>query len=119
MKGASAVFAHHISAAEKVIVLTPPPPYKFHPSSLTNYQFIKEPILKRELGVHGLFRINMVHLTVEGAENLKYQVWPVDQTQSWIAKSGLPVRTQHWGQVKRFTFPQSLCGRSRDESPIT
>ncbi|KFZ15856.1 hypothetical protein V501_02520 [Pseudogymnoascus sp. VKM F-4519 (FW-2642)] len=107
MKGASAVFAQHISEGEKVIVLTPQPPYKFHPSGLTNYQLIEAPILKGELGVHGLFRIDMVHLTVEGAENFKYQVWPVDQTHTWTAKFGLPVRTQHWRQVKGFTFPQS------------
>ncbi|KFY29936.1 hypothetical protein V494_08359 [Pseudogymnoascus sp. VKM F-4513 (FW-928)] len=115
MKGASAVFAHHISEGKKVIVLTPPPPYKFHPSGLTNYQLIEEPILKGELGVHGLFRIDMVHLTVKGAENFKYQVWPVDQTHTWIAKFGLPMRTQHWRQVKGFTFPQS---HSVDEDVI-
>lgn len=107
MKGASAVFAHRISEGEKVIVLTPPPPYKFHPSGHTNYQLIEEPILKGGLGVHGLFHIDMVHLTVEGAENFKYQVWPVDQTHTWIAKFGLPVRTRHWRQVKGFTLPQS------------
>lgn len=106
IKGASAIFAHYISEGEKVIVLTPPPPDKFHPSGLTNYQLIEEPILKGELGGHGLFRIDMVHPTVKGAENFKYQVWPVDQTDTWIAKFGLPVRTPHWRQVKGFTFPQ-------------
>ncbi|KFY77866.1 hypothetical protein V499_02847 [Pseudogymnoascus sp. VKM F-103] len=106
MKGASAVFAHHISEGEKVIVLTPPPPDKFHPSGLTNYQLIEEPILKGELGAHGRFRIDMVHLTVKAAENFKYQVWPVDQTHTWIAKFGLPVSTPHWRQVKGYTFPQ-------------
>lgn len=106
IKGASAVFAHHISEGEKVIVLTPPPPNKFHPSGLTNYQLIEEPILKGELGDHGLFRIYMVHPTVKGAENFKYQVWPVDQTDTWIAKFGLPKTTPHWRQVKGSTFPQ-------------
>jgi hypothetical protein len=41
IKGASAVFALHISRGEKVTVLSPPPPERFHPSGLTNYQAIE------------------------------------------------------------------------------
>jgi len=103
MKGASAVFAHHICKGEKVTVLSPPPPEKFHPSGLTNYQAIEEPILKGKLGVRGVFRIDMVHPSVKGAENFYYQVWPVDQTHIWNAQFGmLPLATQCWRKVKGF-----------------
>jgi hypothetical protein len=42
IKGASAVFAWHILRGERVIVLSPPPPERFHPSGQTNYQAIEE-----------------------------------------------------------------------------
>lgn len=82
IRGASAVFAHCISKGEKVIVLTPLPRNRFHPSGHTSYQLIEEPILKGGLGVHGLFHIDMVHLTVKGAEGFEYQAWPLDQTRT-------------------------------------
>jgi hypothetical protein len=58
VKGASAVFAWHISRGEKITVLSPPPPERFHPSELTNYQAIEEPILKGEIGGSAVLRID-------------------------------------------------------------
>jgi hypothetical protein len=101
MKGASAVFAWYISRGEKATVLTPPPPERFHPSGLTNYQAIEEPILKGRKESGDMLRIEMVHPTVEGAENFSYQIWPVDETSTWLAKFGtLARRKQRWRMVK-------------------
>ncbi|PVI01748.1 hypothetical protein DM02DRAFT_508964, partial [Periconia macrospinosa] len=83
IKGASAVFAWRILRGEKVTVLTPPPPERFHPSGLTTYQAIEEPILKWAMRDKNAFRIEMVHPTVRGAEEFRYQVWPVDETVAW------------------------------------
>ena len=101
VKGASAVFAWQISRGEKITVLSPPPPERFHPSGLTNYQAIEEPILKGEIGGSAVSRIEMVHPTVKGAENFCYQIWPVDETRTWIAKFGmLTLKKQRWRMVK-------------------
>lgn len=97
IKGASAIFAWRILRGEKVTVLSPPPPERFHPSSLTNYQAIEEPILKWAMRDDNAFRIEMVHPTVRGAEDFRYQVWPVDETIAWIAKFGaVAIKKWHW-----------------------
>ena len=80
VKGASAIFAWYISRGERVTVLSPPPPERFHPSGQTNYQAIEEPIVKGMLGTSAVSRIEMVHPTVKGAEDTYYQIWPVDDT---------------------------------------
>ncbi|KAB5513488.1 hypothetical protein GE09DRAFT_912478, partial [Coniochaeta sp. 2T2.1] len=80
VKGASALFAYHISRGKRVVVLSPPPPDRFHPCGGTNYQEIEEPILKRG----GLLEIEMVHPSVNGAESFRYQIWPVDMTCLWV-----------------------------------
>ncbi|KAF2177152.1 hypothetical protein K469DRAFT_810030 [Zopfia rhizophila CBS 207.26] len=95
--GVSAVFAWCISRGEKVTVLSPPPPERFHPSGLTNYQAIEEPILKKVITSHALFQIEMVHPTVKRAENFSYQVWPVDNTATWITVFGtVTLEKQRW-----------------------
>jgi hypothetical protein len=88
VKGASAIFAWYISRGERVTVLLPPPPERFHPSGQTNYQEIEEPIVKGILGTSAVSRIEMVHPTVKGAENIYYQIWPVDNTITWTARFG-------------------------------
>jgi hypothetical protein len=88
VKGASALFACYIAGNERVVVLSPPPPERFHPSGWTNYQAIEEPILKRAIVCGALLQIEMVHPTVKGAEDFHYQVWPVDDTATWIAVFG-------------------------------
>jgi len=82
VKGASAVFAWYISRGEKITILSPPPPERFHPSGLTNCQAREEPILKGKIRGSAVLRIEMVHPTVEGAENFCYQIWPVDETRT-------------------------------------
>jgi hypothetical protein len=88
VKGASAIFAWYISRGERVTVLSPPPPERFHPSGQTNYQAIEEPIVKGMLGTSAVSRIEIVHPTVKGAENISYQIWPVDNTTTWTARFG-------------------------------
>lgn len=72
MKGASALFARYVTRSAKVTVLSPPP-QRFHPSGATNYQLVEGPILKGAIGSCSVGRIEMVHPTVEGAENFSYQ----------------------------------------------
>jgi hypothetical protein len=81
VKGASALFAWYISRGERVTVLSPPPPERFHLSGQTNYQVIEGPIVKGMLGTSAVSRIEMVHPTVKEAENISYQIWPVDDTR--------------------------------------
>ena len=102
IKGASAVFAWHISRGERVTVLSPPPPDRFHPSGLTNYQEIEEPILKGNLDCSAVLRIEMVHPTLNVAENFSYQIWPADETDRWTAEFGrLPQREPSWREVRK------------------
>lgn len=88
IKGASVIFAQYISRGDVATVLVPPPPARFHPSGHTNYQAIEEPILKGLAGVRHVGRIELVHPTVKGAENFRYQIWPHDETATWLAKFG-------------------------------
>ncbi|EZF28567.1 hypothetical protein H109_07635 [Trichophyton interdigitale MR816] len=101
MKGASAIFAFYISQGARVIVLTPPPPFKFHPSGRTNYQAIEEPILKGAFG-DAVSQIQMAHPTVRGAEHSWYQAWPLDKTYLWNANFGatLAVEEPLWRSVR-------------------
>ena len=117
VKGASALFACYISKGEKVTVLSPPPPQRFHPSGLTTYQAIEEPILKGVFGDH-LLRIEMAHPTVKGAENFSYQIWPVDETDSWIANFGHQIlEKRHWRPVSARLPRQIKTEVSTGEAP--
>ncbi|OHW96980.1 hypothetical protein CSPAE12_04364 [Colletotrichum incanum] len=86
MRGASALFAWRISQGRSTTVLTPPPPHRYHPSGMTNYQDIERPILQGVLG-DSVVRIMMVHPEVSGAEQFAYEAWPNDQ-HTWVAKFG-------------------------------
>ena len=62
---------------------------------------IEEPILKWAIDCGAVLQIDMVHPTVKGAENFHYQIWPVDQTATWIAAFGVGVNHKHqWRMVK-------------------
>ncbi|KAF4844761.1 hypothetical protein CGCSCA4_v006921 [Colletotrichum siamense] len=87
MRGASALFAWRVSRGRFTTVLTPPPPHRFHPSGLTNYQDVEEPILKGVLG-SSVERIMMVHPEVAGAESFVYEAWPSDRYATWVASFG-------------------------------
>ncbi|KAL3292308.1 formamidopyrimidine-DNA glycosylase [Colletotrichum asianum] len=87
MRGASALFAWRVSQGRLTTVLTPPPPHRFHPSGLTNYQDVEEPILKGVLG-SSVERIMMAHPEVAGAESFVYEAWPSDRYATWVASFG-------------------------------
>ncbi|KAF4783257.1 hypothetical protein HER10_EVM0007921 [Colletotrichum scovillei] len=86
IKGASLVFAWRISQGSYTTVLTPPPPERFHPDGLTNWQDIEEPVLKGRLGTPTSCAILLVHPAVQEAQNFRYQVWPVDYTDEWLKR---------------------------------
>ncbi|KXH49514.1 hypothetical protein CSIM01_03802 [Colletotrichum simmondsii] len=86
IKGASLVFAWRISQGSYTTVLTPPPPERFHPDGLTNWQDIEEPVLKGRLGTPTSCAILLVHPAVQEAQNFRYQVWPVDYTDEWFKR---------------------------------
>ncbi len=112
MKGASAIFAWYISRGERVTVLSPPPPERFHPSGQTNYQAIEEPIVKGMLRTSAISRIEIVHPTVKGAEDMYYQIWPVDNTTTWTARFGeLNVQKRRWRMVNQ---SKALSNKLRD-----
>lgn len=101
IKGASVIFAWYIAKGEKVTVLSPPPPQRFNPSGMTTYQAIEEPILKWAIAGGANLRIEMVHPTVKGAEDFAYEVWPVNQTATWVAAFGLKnLQKRPWRSTK-------------------
>ncbi|RJE26458.1 hypothetical protein PHISCL_01168 [Aspergillus sclerotialis] len=104
VRGASAIFAWHIARGEKVTVLSPPPE-RFHPSGLTNYQAIEEPIIQGKIGGYAVGQIVLVHPTVIESEEFLYEVWPEDKYSTWIRKFGLRNRKEKWREV----------GQSRDK----
>ncbi|KAK2853271.1 hypothetical protein FQN49_005238 [Arthroderma sp. PD_2] len=111
MKGASAIFAYYISQGTAVTVLTPPPPHKFNPSGRTNYQALEEPVLKGVFGGKAVSRIEMVHPTVNGAENFSYQAWPMDETCIWIASFGaLAVKEPRWRKAQSVISLRVIIG---------
>ena len=82
MKGTLAIFIEHISKSKKIIVLSSLPPHKLYSFRLTNYQAIEEPILKGGLRGGAVLYIEIVYLTVKGAKNFYYHVWPVNKTHT-------------------------------------
>ncbi len=112
IKGASALFAWHISEGEEVTVLTPPPPRRFHPSGFTSYQVIEEPILKGGMEGKHVSTIMLAHPDVKGAEEFRYQIWPVDKTSSWIAKFGSTSGTRCWREVKVMPLAHGANGQN-------
>lgn len=117
VKGASILFAQHIARGERVVVLCRPPPEKFHPSGITNYQALEEPVLKACIGMNSQFVLEMCHPMVPGAENYCYEVWPTDKTTKWVKRFGSAVDENHkWREVKLKAI-RSLQGQSPLKGP--
>lgn len=83
IKGASAMFALHVGKSEVITVLARPPPARTNPNGQSTYQEIEEPILKGLGSTHHAASIVMVHFTVVGAEDARYEVWPRDDVALW------------------------------------
>jgi hypothetical protein len=94
--GASAIFAWHIAQGEKVTVLSPPPPERFHPSGLSSYQVIEEPIIKGLICQSAVDQILMAHPTVTESEDFLYEAWPEDQSSLWLARFGSRGTKRKW-----------------------
>ncbi|KAL2816024.1 hypothetical protein BDW59DRAFT_175955 [Aspergillus cavernicola] len=103
IRGASAIFAWQIARFEKVILLSFPPPQQLHPSGLSNYQSIEEPIIKGRLGHCAVQQIIMVHSTITESKEFLYEIWPADKSSTWIKLFGLQNTSRKWrpiGQCK-------------------
>ncbi|KAH7012289.1 uncharacterized protein B0I36DRAFT_210348, partial [Microdochium trichocladiopsis] len=85
IKGASALFAWCIAQEGHVIILTPPPNQRFHPSNLTSFQRIEGPVLAGCYGVPLVKRIDICHPQVDNAHESSYQLWLKDRVGSWLA----------------------------------
>ncbi|KAF4811076.1 hypothetical protein CGCSCA5_v010044 [Colletotrichum siamense] len=100
MKGVSAIFAWKIAQGQTTTLLTPPPPVRFHPSGLTNYQDIERPILKGTVDGLSVGKIIVVHPEVDGAEDMAYEYWPKDHVAKWYAKYGSKKHgTTRWRKI--------------------
>ncbi|TLD29341.1 hypothetical protein PspLS_03211 [Pyricularia sp. CBS 133598] len=104
IKGASALFAYYISKGNTVVVLSPPPPDRFHPSGCTNFQLIEKPILEGKFGNKAVGRIIISHPTVQGAEELGYQLWPNDTAAIRAAK-----QAWKWERARTETVEEKLA----------
>lgn len=89
MKGASALFSWRIAQGQgTVLLVTPPPGERFHPSGRTNLQLLEGPILAGSWGSSSLKSIDIVHPQVARAAESRYQLWPRDDVSSWSARFG-------------------------------
>ncbi|KAB8227911.1 uncharacterized protein BDW43DRAFT_316421 [Aspergillus alliaceus] len=114
--GASAIFAWCIAQGQSVIMLSPPPPERFHPSGLSYFQLIEEPIIKGTAFHEAPCWILMVHPRVKGAENVCYEIWPHDSSSAWIERFGLQPGGRNWRQTGNETFTNT--GRSTVCTPL-
>jgi hypothetical protein len=99
--GASAIFAWRIAQGEKVTLLSPPPPERFHPSGLSYYQLIEEPIIRGLLNQNSVQEIIITHPMIEDseAEEFFYELWPNDRSEKWVERFGSRPYKVKWRQV--------------------
>ena len=114
IKGASLLFAYHVARGEEVVVLSPPPPARFHPSGKTTYQLIEEPVLKGLCGNAAVGRIDMVHPSITLTEDFRYQIWPIDESYHWTERfKDVIVSSPHWRLIKS-RISDRLCALGYD-----
>lgn len=97
--GASAIFAWRIAQGEKVTLLSPPPPERFHPSGLSYYQLIEEPIIRGLLSHKAVQQIIITHPMIEESDGFFYELWPNDRSDKWIKEFGSRSYGMKWRQV--------------------
>ncbi|KAJ5348627.1 actin-like protein 10 [Penicillium brevicompactum] len=96
--GASAIFAWRIAKGEEVTLLSPPPPERFHPSGLSYYQVIEEPIIRGLFGQNAVHKINIVHPLIKESDEFFYELWPNDRSNKWVERFGLRACKMKWRQ---------------------
>ncbi|KAK5705954.1 hypothetical protein LTR17_021206 [Elasticomyces elasticus] len=101
VKGASALFAESLPKGDVVTVILRPPPHRLETLGSTTYQLLEQPVLKGESGGLAVLRIDVVHITVRGAENSAYQFWPVDEGQRWAQEHDASDIRKHLDNVAR------------------
>ncbi|KAH7129430.1 hypothetical protein B0J13DRAFT_564067 [Dactylonectria estremocensis] len=103
MRGASALFAWYIATEDDVVtILCPPPPDRFNPGGGTNMQLVELPILMGIVGGRAMSRIEVVHPMVPGAEDFRYQLWPVGEVGIWIERfATVAIQRSVWLQRSR------------------
>lgn len=99
--GASAIFAWRIAQGEKVTLLSPPPPERFHPSGLSYYQLIEEPIIRGLLNQNSVQKILITHPMIKESEDEEfyYELWPNDRREKWVERFGSRPYKMKWRQV--------------------
>lgn len=97
--GASAIFAWRIAQGENVTLLSPPPPERFHPSGLSYYQVIEEPIIRGLLIQNAVQKINIVHPQTKESNDFSYELWPNDRRDKWVEQFGSMSYEMKWRQV--------------------
>lgn len=106
--GASAIFAWRIAQGEKVTLVSPPPPQRFHPSGLSYYQLIEEPIVWGLLDQSAVQIINIAHPTIKESNEFLYELWPNDRNDKWLERFGSRPCEMKWRQV----------GHSKDKTKL-
>jgi hypothetical protein len=99
--GASAIFAWRIAQGERVTLLSPPPPERFHPSGLSYYQLIEEPIVRGLINHKSVRKIIITHPMTEKSEDEEfyYELWPNDRREEWVKRFGSRPCKGKWRQV--------------------
>jgi hypothetical protein len=87
VRSASLLFASCLPKGHRITILAMPPPNRFNPTGKPTYQQIEEPVLKGSLGGDPVLKIGIVHFTVVGLEEIRYQVWQLDEVGEWIELS--------------------------------
>lgn len=97
--GASAIFAWCIAQGEIVTLLAPPPPERFHPSGLSYYQTIEEPIIRGLAHQISVRRIDICHPAIKESTDFLYELWPNDRSATWVERFGSKSYQTKWRKI--------------------
>jgi hypothetical protein len=84
MKGASGRFAQYACRDRLAIALTNPPPHIYSLRKGFTFRDLEKSILKGEYGGSSAIKIDLVHSTVAGAADFRYQAWALDRSWEWV-----------------------------------
>lgn len=108
-----------IAQGENVTLLSPPPPERFHPSGLSYYQLIEEPIIRGLIDKKSVQKIMIVPPMIKKSDDLFYELWPNDERDKWVEKFGSSPYKRKWREVRHganITLLKSLVALS--EQPV-